>query len=673
MGRIDSALAALLLAWAALSTLPIGAWTGLGNAAHYEDAHGLWAATLLVVVPIALLALVVTRGAAAHGLARAGRRVMAVPRLHFLVGCGLLAAGEAAAVALFCFARQPQSIDAWGQWFQARILLGGSLVAPPPPSVAHFATLHMEFGPRGWFSQFPPLHPALLALGMACGAAWLVTPLLYALLPAAVFALGRTSGDERVARVAAGLTLLSPFAIALAASSMNHLPAALLIASGLAAVPGVVDGRPRAAAILGAVTGLCLGVRPADGAVLAAIGLVAVAAGMRRAGAWRAVAPAALAGLVGLVPTLLYNAATTGDALRYTYSAVWGADLRLGLGHAGPWGEPLTFTRALGRLGLDGHQMNVYLLEWPIPVMGLVAAGLWMRRGHLGVGLRTSAAYVLGLAALLFFYFHRDTMYGPRLLFSAAPALLVLTANALVALASLRRPLPWRGISAGDAVCVGLATMALVAGVGLVPRRLASYSITDTTLAAHPEADAAAAGLERAVVLLRDGWGSRLVARMWDAGLSMPETERAYQAFDACTLQELLDDAESQGADVREVVAARLAAPSPGRRSPGLVPDPALRLPADGRLGLRCVAEIARDREGTVQFAAFLHLNDPWLRGDVIWAREMGSGDAALADLFPERAMYRYVVRADGSHAFLPLRPEKTPDLHTASEASNRG
>ena len=653
MASVDRALAALLLAWAALSLLPIGSWAGLGDGAYYAEAWGLWGSALFVALAVALLALVVTRGAVTRGLAAAGEWALAVPRGRFLVMLGLVAGAEAALVALLCFARQPQSVDAWAQWFQARVFLSGSWVAPPPPSVAHFATLHMQVD-RGWFSQFPPVHPALLAIGMALGATWVVTPALFALFPAAVYALGRTTGDERVARVAAMLALLSPFGIAMGASSMNHVPAALLVAAGLALLPAVAAGHKRSAALLGAVIGLCFGIRPADAGILAALALVAVAAGVRHRGLGLLASPA-IAGLVTLAPTLLYNAATTGSPLEYTYSAVWGPALRLGLGHAGPWGESLTLARALGQLGLDGHQMNVYLLEWPVPVLALAALGVWTQRRALGTGLRVCAAYVVGLAALLFFYFHRDTLYGPRLLFSMTPALLVLVASGLVWLATLRRPLPRIGIAAGECLGVGVVAMMLVAVVGLIPLRLASYSIRDTTLAAHPEVDAAKAGLGRAVVLMRDGWGSRLVARMWDAGLTMPETERVYQAFDACTLQELLDSAGRGTDEVRAAIAARMPSASPGRRAPGVVPDPGLRLPADGRVSARCASEIEADREGTVQFAAFLYLNDPWLRGDVVWARDLGAAADEIGGLFPGRAVYRYVVGKDGSRSFLPL------------------
>jgi heme A synthase len=79
----------------------------------------------------------------------------------------------------------------------------------------------------------------------------------------------------------------------------------------------------------------------------------------------------------------------------------------------------------------------VYLLEWPLPVTVFAAIGCWVG----GRGTRAAAAYVLALAGVLFFYFHRDTLFGPWLLFSAVPAVLVLVAGGMVGLADARRRL----------------------------------------------------------------------------------------------------------------------------------------------------------------------------------------------------------------------------------------
>jgi hypothetical protein len=647
---VDRLLIGLLGLWAALSLAPVGAWAGLGGLDAFRDTWALWGRTLAVAGLATALLLVGTRGRAAAALRSAWRRVLAIRPAQFAIVTGSLAAVEAAAVALVCFARQPQTVDAWIQFFQARVFLDGRIVAPPPPSVAHFTTLHALVTPELWASQYPPVHAALLALGMAAGTAWIVTPLLTGLLPPAVYALGRRTGDERVARTAALLVLLSPFVAAMGASAMNHVPAALAVALGLWAIPGVARGRTGGAAACGMAVGLLAGLRPLEAVLLAALGAGALLGALRTAGAWRAAVAMAAAGTAATLPTLVYNAITTGDPLTFTYSAVWGERLRLGLDHEVPWGPRLTALRALAHTAADGYRLNVHLLEWPLPVTVLAAAA--GAGGRLGPGLRAPATFLLALVGALFFYFHRDVLYGPRFLFSALPAVFVLVAAGVVRVAGSRRSLGWRGLVLGDVALVLVVVVGVLAATTLAPRRLATYRTTGTALALDPEADARGAGIRHAVVLMPDGWGSRLVARLWAAGVGGADAERLYRAFDACALEERLATAEARGDRGPALVAALTAAAagaSPGRPIPGATRDPNLRLPADGRLTPRCLAELERDRRGTIQFAPYLHLNAPALDGDIVWARELGPQDAALRTHFPDRTFYRYTTPTPGT------------------------
>ncbi|HLK12982.1 MAG TPA: hypothetical protein VKW76_16525 [Candidatus Binatia bacterium] len=655
--RADVALGALLIAWGLGGLLPLGLWAGMADRTYYADAWGMWWRTLLLAALVAGLLLLATEGRAAAFGRRLLGRIARVPPTRFVVLLGAVAALESATVAAWCFARAPQTIDGWVQHFQARVFLSGRLTAPAPPSVGHFLTMHMLITPHGWFAQYPPVHPALLALGMALGAGWLVTPVLGGLLPAAVYHLGAASGDARVGRVAAGLAVLSPFVVAMDASAMNAVPAALCVATGLAAVPRAAAGSARAAALFGLAAGLLFGIRPLDAVLLAAVGGLGLLPALRTR-RWRALAAAVATGLAAAVPTLLFNGATTGSPFTFAYSELWGTGLRLGLDHDVPWGQPLTLLRAIGNTSLDAHQLDVYLLEWPLPVTALIAAGVWCARGHLGPGIRPAAGYLLALVGTLFFYFHRDTLYGPRLLFSAVPAVLVLVGWALVGLADLRRTLPWRGLVTGDVAIGGLVVTAILAATLLAPKRLASYSIATTGLAARPDVEAAGAGIHHAVVILPDGFGSRLIARMWDLGVPMRDTPRLYKAINACDLATLLDTAERDG--VRgPALLARLEAALPtadvGKYAPGVTDDPMLRLPSTGGFDPACVEELERDREGTMQFAAFVYLDAPALDGDVVWARAMGAEDERLRALFPDREIYRYTRSPEGEPRFTPL------------------
>ena len=643
----DLALAAALIVWGLGCLLPLAAWTGVSERAAYDGEMAMRAWGVVIAGLIAWLLLAVTRGRCAAWIRSALARLLVVPRSAYLAGLGVVAAAQAIAVAVACFARNPQLIDTWAQYVQARLFAAGALAAAPPPSLAHFGILQMVSTPGGWFAQYPPVHPALLAVGVSAGAPWLVTPLLGALLPAAVYWLGRQGGDERVARLAAALVVLSPFVIAMSASDMNHVPAALCVAAGLALTPALARGHSGAALAFGGLTGVALGIRPLDATALAAVGAGALLVAVRRGVLWPLLA-AALGGGLGALPTLLFNAATAGGAFRFGYTALYGAGHGLGF-HPVPWGQALTPWRAVGLTAGDADQLNTFLFEWPLPVTALIVAAVADRRG-LDPARRSAAAYLVTLIALLYFYFHRDLLYGPRFLFSAVPAVLVLVAAGIVRLAAVEARLPRRGARAGDAIAVGIAVLALQGALWLAPQRLASYSAAGTVLALHPEDDAQRAGLHHAVIVLRDGWGTRLIARMWDAGVPVALSARLYAAFDACTLDELLRQAAAgglRGPALVERLQTAAATANPGRYAPGVTRDPFLRLPADGRVTPACATAIAWDREGTMQYAATAHLNTPGFDGDLVWARELPDL-STLRRLYPDRSIYRYAQSGPG-------------------------
>jgi hypothetical protein len=488
---------------------------------------------------------------------------------------------------------------------------------------------------------------------MTLGVPWLVTPLLAALLPAATYWLGVQGGDERVARLAAALVLLSPFAIAMDASAMNHLPAALCVAAALAVLPALTRGRSDAAAAFGLLAGIAAGIRPLDALALALVGIGALLVCVQ-ARTFGAPIAAAAGALLGVLPTLIFNAATTGDALTFGYTALYGAGHGLGF-HAVPWGQALTPLRAVGLTVADADQLNTYLLEWPLPATVLVVIALVGRR--LDAARRAAAAYLLALLGLLFFYFHRDLLYGPRFLFSALPAIFVLVSAGIVTLSRLERPLPQLHTTFGGAFATAIVAAALPAALWLAPQRLASYSIDHTVLALHPDADAQRAGLHHAVAVVRDGWGTRLIARMWDAGVPVAQSAKLYAAFDACTLEGLLDAAASASvrgpALIDHLKRAALDA-SPGRRVPGLTRDPLLRLPSGGQVTPACAAEIEWDRAGTMQYAALAYLNAADFRGDIVWARELPDL-SRLRTLYPDRPIYRYALTDGGEPTFIKL------------------
>ncbi len=351
----------------------------------------------------------------------------------FLAGLFVLELALAAAVSSAAFESIPHVQDSIAQLFHARILARGELTAPSPPLPAFFTQQHVIVSAGRWYSQYPPGHVALLALGVLAGAPFLVNPLLGALTVVTLYCVGRELWDDRSGRLSAVLGLLSPFVLFMSSEFMSHASALL----GTAAfVLCFARSLRLASARWGLGAGLALGfvviTRPfsAAGVALpfAAFGLRELLRRPRQLLAPLLAMASAAGAMAGLL--LAFNAATNGSALVFGYHVLWGRGHDPGFGHSG-WGEP--HTPLLGLLNTLSNlaALNQYLFEWPFPSLVFVAA-LFALRAHdrWDVLLLASGA---SLAAFHFFYWYQDLCFGPRFLYEASAAWLALSARGMLA------------------------------------------------------------------------------------------------------------------------------------------------------------------------------------------------------------------------------------------------
>jgi hypothetical protein len=645
-----AAAAAVAAFW---SVIPFSVWWGDSDGSAVAGAWRTWAWGVVVVVGLTAALMILSRGRAPAWLLAAWRASVArlpgptVPA----VACAALVA-FAGLTFTFAFEGNPRSVDGFAQLFHARMFLAGRMWIEPPAELANFGTLHMVLGPDRWYSQYPPGQPAVLAAGLALGQWWLLQPVFGALLVLATYRVARWAADETTARLTLVLLVLSPFVIAVTASELSHIPAAALGLAAAAAASMLDRAAWRWWAVLaGAALGFMVAFRPLD-AVAAAIpvGVVTLLAARRPVAA---LGCTAAGGVVATLPTLWFNARTTGSWAEFGYTHLWGAGIALGF-HDVPWSQPLTLRRAVALTAADLHQLNVYLLDFPVPVLLLLGAGFVLGWRQLR---RRDAVPVVAagsLIGLMFFYFHRDTFYGPRQIFSVVPWLLLLLARAVVLLR--RTGLPTRaGVPRGMIVVTGLAVALAFGLTTIAPNRLAMYRTSSSMLNYHPDREAA--GLDRAVVLIPDGWGSRLIARMWEAGVPVPRSTGLYAAIDACTLERTLDAADDpmERGTLLTTLESLAAAGRPGERLQR-TDDAALRLPSAGPLPPECEAEIAFDQRGFLAFAPYLHLNNASLDGPVVWARDLRDRNDALRRRYPDRRFYRYApVEPGGPPRLVPL------------------
>ena len=162
------------------------------------------------------------------------------------------------------------------QRFHAHVLLAGRLFAAGEPHPEFFSITGVLDRAGRWYSMYPIGGPALLAVGAALHATWLVNPVLTAFTACALYRFAAAAFGEGPGRASALLFALSPFVLIMGASEMNHVGALALATLALAALPTWATA-PRGSAVLGAAALIGLGVggmatiRPLDAAVVAVV------------------------------------------------------------------------------------------------------------------------------------------------------------------------------------------------------------------------------------------------------------------------------------------------------------------------------------------------------------------------------------------------------------------
>ncbi len=544
-----------------------------------------------------------------------------------------------ATVARVIFSGRALHIDEIVQVLQARWLTEGQLTVVTPPLREFFSVLNLvDLGDRT-FAQFPVGGPAMLMLGSLVGAEWLVGPLAGAmsvLAFAVVLGAAEPTATRRWHRGALVLFAVAPFGAFMFGSHMNHATtlAWLLVATaslGVATHDGVKQegATPWWGLLAGLALGVAATIRPLD-AVVFALPAAAWLAWRARVGG-RAFMTLLLSGVGVALPIagLLYvNAQQTGRATLFGYDLLWGASHGLGF-HASPWGPTHTPARGVELVGLYFSRLATHLLETPFPSLLPAAVGLFF-----ATRLRPLDRYLLACSALLVIayaaYWHDGSHLGPRFMFALLPVLVLWSARVTVAFAD-RSWTVRRGAQAA------LASGALYAAVTVVAVRAPSYSNANTSMRVDVAAASRGAGVENAVVLVRESWGAQLIVRLWARGVPRSSAEQVYRRADACMLDRAVESLERDGirgdAAVRRLLPL-LADSARLLRSPWS-PDRSERfLPGTEYAGV-CAARVAEDRSGYSLYAPFRLVRD----GNV-YARWLPGRESEIAAQYPGRPVY---------------------------------
>ena len=392
----------------------------------------------------------------------------------------------------------PGYIDSCAYMFQARLFAQGSFYAPLPPEPDFFEAQNILMKGK-WYSQYPPGYPALLALGVIFGIPWVINPILGALTIVCIYLLARELYTDSIAKISAVLASISSFFLFMSSEFMAHSSALFFITLAfLSFVLMVKKKRPLLSAVVcGASLGIALVCRPYTTVwICVPLGIAAIVA-------WKDLSLRYI--LIGAVPLLVaclaflaYNYATTGHPLLFGYIALHGKAHYPGF-HLDPGNERFHsiaqgFKYLLGNL----NALNYYLFEWPIPSLFFACFFLaygkkrfweWLLVGWIGV-----------LLVGHFFYYFNQLDFGPRFVYEALPALILLTSRGIVL--STRFLASWQQVSyehAQNTLFLTLGGLFLFTFLVNVPATAKSYNYgTDITIQKYLDK----AEVERALIFV---------------------------------------------------------------------------------------------------------------------------------------------------------------------------
>ena len=669
----------------------------LRNASNLEMA---WWGILVAVGLGAVLTILFPTRRIRRLLTRVGKTLDSIPLPRYAVLMGGVSTTLALLAGLWLFRGLPTLVDGMVSRLQARMMAGGLLSLDLPQPMAAWLVPNTVLTPEGWVSQYPPVPALLLAAGEILGAPWLVFPLLTGgTVLVATLLMGRLfPGEATMARLGGLLLALSPFLLLLGGGYLSHVPAAAFAALALYAAHRALEDGVGWAVLVGVGAGGLVATRPLLGIILGVALPTALWITERvrsRRGAWllSRLSWASAGGLPFALGLGLYNRHFFGSATRFGYSAAFGPAHDLGF-HTDPWGNLYSPLEALGFTAVDLTGLGTYLLETPLPATALVGL-LLLLRPQVARGGGFLIAWALLLLLANFFYWHHGFHLGPRMLYEAAPAWLLLTAMAALVLGgkptgpagrqgvedssverrgsgnrpeaangSTGRP-PSSRLSFPDLVLWTLLVSILGAGV-LVLNRIAAYRWAPETLARItvpilPTWDPT-------LVFVHGSWSERISSRLQASGMRLDSIETALRRNDVCALHAYAEERGAALLDGRSLSMApsgldfQLLAESPPKLEPLYLTE-GNRILVDPEIPVSpaCRREAQADSRGIISLAPLLWQGDlPGLeKGRPMFVRDLGPEEnRKVLEAFPSRRPY----------LLMTPRPDGRPELLDYSE-----
>lgn len=361
------------------------------------------------------------------------------------LACGIVLFTVSNLLSMWWFSHTPFVNDSIVQYIQAKLWTQGELAW----------AVNEKDAPEGWgiyrdgkwFSQFLPGHVFFLAIGWLVGMPWVVNPLMALLTAVAIARLALVMYGVAAARIAPLLLACSPMVVILSSEYMNHAPA--LLGSTLCLLGGyrLLESRSAKDGAISAVgMALVACTRPLS-AIALAVALLGWSFSTIAVRPW-AYRHSLMAILMVMLPVLglilAYNQATMGSAFDFAYTHTQASKLDF---EADLWRlDPLQATiYLLGRF----QDYSMRLFDWPVSSFVFAAFALLMQPRHKAGRLLLLSFICLGVSHFSW----EDRIFGPRYIYEASAAMIVLSAKGMTELARVLSATsaqkafrPWAGV-----------------------------------------------------------------------------------------------------------------------------------------------------------------------------------------------------------------------------------
>jgi hypothetical protein len=326
----------------------------------------------------------------------------------------------------FTLQAYPNAGDEYAYLLSAEMFSQGRLSVPSPEHREFFDLFHV-LNDGKFYGKYPPGWPLILAIGVSFGVPWVVNPILGGLTIYTLYSICRNHFAAGTDTLVLLLASANPFLVFNSASYFSHSACLLLVCLAFHALfDWMAAPRSTAApAFFGLASGFAFAVRPFTAVAIFVPACAIAALHARRNPAARPpasrLAIAAAPALAALGLFLLYNHLQTGNAFEQPFTRYSPGDAP---------SLPKTFSETGRRLwdniGLRLVQLTLWL-PLSVPLAALFAA---RRPGSVPARILLASSASL-LAAYYLFAPLPGTQYGPRYMYEAAGALLIVSACAL--------------------------------------------------------------------------------------------------------------------------------------------------------------------------------------------------------------------------------------------------